>query len=64
MPSDVLGWASSPEPTEAQAKPSPDEGLQWAQARLQILKAQAWGSSLGFDTLWFGARKYSINNFE
>ena len=36
--SDVLGRASSPEP----AKPSPSKGLQWAQAWLQILEAQAW----------------------
>jgi hypothetical protein len=50
--SDVVGWASSPEPT----KPSPDEGLQWAQAQLQISEAQAWGSSSGFNTLWFGVR--------
>ena len=40
--SDVLGWASSPEPAEpvqAQAEPGPDEGLQWAWAWLQISEA-------------------------
>jgi hypothetical protein len=57
--SDVLGRASSLElakPSLSKPKPSPDKGLQWARARLQISEAQAWGSSPGFD-------KYSINNF-
>jgi len=54
----VLGQALSPEPTELslfkplEAQPGPDKGLQWAQARLQISKAWAQGSKLGFDILW------------
>jgi len=39
-------------------QPSPDKGLQWAWAWLQISEAQAQGSSLGFDTLWYSMQIY------
>ena len=42
-------------PAQARPKPGPDEGLEWAQAWLEISEAQAWGSSPGFNILWLGA---------
>ena len=59
MDSDVLGWASSPEPAEPspfkpEPKPSPDKGFKWARAWLEISEARARGSSLGFYIWRFG----------
>jgi hypothetical protein len=54
--SDVLGQASSPEPAEpSPSKPKPSPALTRAHSGLGL--ASDFGSpSLGFDTLWFGAR--------
>jgi hypothetical protein len=57
--SDVLGWASSPEPTEPSLyKPKPSWALLRACNGL-ISEARACGSSLGFDILQSGMQIYN-----
>jgi len=64
----VMFWAGpqalSPlsQPVQARAKPGPDEGFATGSAWLQILEAQAWGSSPGFDILQSGAQMHDWIN--